>query len=453
MKTYIYSFILLVLSILTISCENKLDIDPDQAFTTDDAYNTPEKVTNILTGTYAQAGQAASYGGQIYTMSELLVNNEELKWNGTFSSLGEFNNKQIDTDNTFVANFWLNGYDISNQANIVLDNLQVYENIGFRNIIEGEAKFLRAVTYFDLVRFFSKHNNDGIHGEEPGVPIIKMSVTTLEDVTFPSRNTINEVYDFIIGDLEDAILLLPENNGIFASSNAAKALLARVQLQIGNYERARDLSNEVIQSGRYSITQNLSNAYNNSDNSTEDIFAWQVTDSDGNNSMNTFWATDRYGGRPGNPDISIEDAFFGIFDDINDRRAGFFYTDPASGSGLATYKWITGNANIPFIRLPEMYLIRAESNFVLGTTVGATPINDINIVRTRSNAAVLGNLTFVDIVLERLRELSFEGHKLHDFKRLELSIGSIEFDDDRLVFPIPLREVVINPNLEQNDGY
>ncbi|MHA7058280.1 RagB/SusD family nutrient uptake outer membrane protein [Aquimarina sp. M1] len=453
MKTYIKTVIIFTLSILSVSCENKLDIDPNQSLTTEDAYDTPEKVANILIGTYAQAVQAPSYGGQIYTIAELLVNDQELQWNGTFSDPGEFNNKVINTNNTFVANLWLNGYDISNQANIVLDNLDVFDNLDRKNSVEGQAKFLRAVTYFDLVRFFSKHNNNRIHDGELGVPIIRTPVISFEDVTYPSRNTIGEVYDFIINDLEDAIVLLPETNGVFASANAAKALLARIQLQIGNYEAARDLSNEVIQSGSYLITEILDDAYNNDDNSTEDIFAWQVTDSDGANSMNTFWATDRFGGRPGNPDISIENPFFGIFDDFNDLRANFFYIDSETGSGIASYKWIFGNANIPFIRLPEMHLIRAESNFVLGTAIGTDPINDVNTIRFRSNAVTLTTLTYVDIILERLRELSFEGHKLHDFKRLEIPIGPLSFDDSRLVLPIPQRERNVNPNLEQNDGY
>lgn len=453
MKTYIQSILVIALSIITISCENKLDITPAQALTTADAFNTPEKVSNVLIGTYAQAVQAASYGGQLYTITELLSNYQELKWNGTFTELGEFNAKTINTDNSFVANLWINGYDISNQANIVLDNLDVFEDLDRKNNVEGQAKFLRAVTYFDLVRLFGKPNNQRVNDQEPGVPIMRTAVTSFEDITYPSRNTIGEVYDFIINDLEDAVAILPQVNGVFASANAAKALLARVHLQIGNYSKARDLSNEVIASGYFILEPELDNVYNNDDDSFEDIFAWQVTDSDGANSMNTFWATDRFGGRPGNPDISIENPFFGIFDDFNDSRANYFYIDNETGSGIASYKWISGRANIPFLRLSEMYLIRAESNFILGTSVGATPLLDVNTLRARSFAFPLADATYTDIILERFRELSFEGHKLHDFKRLETPVGPIEFDDYRLVLPIPQRERNINPNLEQNDGY
>jgi len=100
-----------------------------------------------------------------------------------------------------------------------------------------------------------------------------------------------------------------------------------------------------------------------------------------------------------------------------------------------------------------MHLIRAESNFILGTAIGATPVQDVNVLRTRSFAFTLADVTLKDITNERLRELSFEGHKLHDFKRLKESIGAMSFDDYRLVLPIPQRERNINPNLDQNDGY
>ncbi|WP_164914170.1 RagB/SusD family nutrient uptake outer membrane protein [Aquimarina sediminis] len=453
MKTQTYISIILFLSLIMVSCENKLDTDPYQSLTSEGALDTPEKISNILIGTYAQASQASNYGGQINIISELLANDQELKWNGTFTDPDEFYNKTISTTNVFVEDFWLNGYKISNQANIVLDNLDIFDNLYQRNTVEGEAKFLRAVIYFDLVRFFAKHNNDGVNREELGIPIVKTSFTQFEDISFPSRNTIQEVYDFIITDLEDAIILLPQTNGVFASSTAAKALLARIQLQIGNYEEARDLSNEVIQSGMFSLAQTIDDVYNNEDNSTEDIFAWQVTNSDGNNSMTTFWATSRFGGRPGNPDISIENPFFQIFDDFNDARGNFFYIDRETGSGIATYKWISGIANIPFLRLSEIVLIRAESNYRLGTSIGSAPLDDLNAIRQRSNAGTLTEVTPNDLILERLRELSFEGHKLHDFKRLEISIGSIPFDDNRLVLPIPQREINVNPNLKQNDGY
>ncbi len=453
MKASIHILFFAAITLLLASCEDRLETTPKQGLNADEAYDTPEKITNILTGAYAQAAQGASYGGQITTISELLANAGALKWNGTFTEFGEINNKNIKTTNSFVSDFWVNQYEISNQVNIVLDHLDLYESEDISNPIKGEAKFLRAVVYYDLVLFFAKHHNNRSNADQPGVPIIKAPVLSLDDITFPTRNTIGEVYNFIINDLIEAVDLLPANNGSFANSNAAKALLARIYLQIGDYELARDYANEVIESGQYKLAETIDDAFNNDDNSTEDIFAWQITDSDGTNLMNTFWATERFGGRPGNPDISVEEQFFEIFDDFNDARGNYLYVDNQTGSEIASYKWLVGNANIPFIRLPEMYLIRAESNFRLDTTIGADPFDDVDVLRYRAGASLLDEVTFSDIILERLREFAFEGHKLHDFKRLELPVGSYTFDDPNLILPIPQNERNVNPNLGQNDGY
>lgn len=461
MKTYIKLIFVSIFALITVSCEDKLDIDPQQGFTPENAFDTAEKVNTLLSGAYARAGRDASYGGHIYTIAELLGNNTELGWNGTFIDLGEINQKNISTTNGYVEAFWTNGYGVANQTNIVLENLDVFDNADARNSAEGQAKFLRALIYFDLVRFFAKHNNNGVNNLEDGVPIIRTAVLSLDDITYPFRDTIEDVYEFIIQDLEDAAALLPASNGVFASSNAAKALLARVHLQIGNLEPARDLSNEVIQSGLFSLNQSFFDAFGNEENTSEDIFAWQVTDSDGSNVLTTFWSLVRFGGRPGNPDISIEDEYFvndyfNIFDTFQDDRAQFFYVDPDSGSGRATGKWLQGRSNIPFIRLAEMYLIRAEANYLLGTTVGDFPVNDVNLIRWRAGAFLLdpADFSYTSIFLERLKELSFEGHKIHDLKRVEqLPIGGFSFDANELVLPIPERETSVNDNLDQNDGY
>ncbi len=446
MKTYLKTIALLVFTLLSVNCETKLDTEPRQAISTEEALSTSENITRLLIGIYAEAAKGESYGGRIHTISELLANHTDLKWNGTFAEPQEFNIKTISTTNSFVQNFWLNSYDISNQTNIVLDKLDLFEDENIKNRNEGEAKFLRALVYFDLVRFFAKPYENGDNAQEPGVPIITDPVYKLDDVTRPSKKTIGEVYEFVINDLTDAANLLPNYNGIFATKNAALALLARVYLQQGDYERALTSANEVINTNIHSLTNEYFMAFNQNNNSSEDIFAWQYTDQDrGNNHMNDFWAGEAFGGRSGNPDIAITDDFLTIFDEpLNDRRAAFFNTTLTGGKG--TFKWELSR-NIPFIRIAEMYLITAESNFRLGTAVGATPLWDINEIRKRSNATTLTTVTLEDILAERNRELSFEGHKIHDIKRLKLRVGDLQYNSERLILPIPQREIDVNPNL------
>lgn len=101
-----------------------------------------------------------------------------------------------------------------------------------------------------------------------------------------------------------------------------------------------------------------------------------------------------------------------------------------------------------------MYLIRAEANFRLGTEVGSTPLQDINKIRARANANLYSApLTLNQILLERELELAFEGFLIHDLKRTKRSVGSLAYDDNALVFPIPQREIDVNDLLVQNPGY
>jgi len=458
---YKNSNLLLVLTLVTIiiSCDNKLDLEPAQSLDPGVATGSPENIRSILVGMYDEAAHGSAegptleeniYGGSINITSELLANSGDLQWNGTFLEPREFNLKQITTTNTFVRNIWLNGYEVNNQANIVLANLDKFDDADEKNKIEGEAKFLRALTYFDLTRFYGKQYEAGQTNSQLAAPIVLDAVLGPADVTEPLRNTVEEVYNQVINDLTSAISLLPNSNDIFADKYAAQALLARVYLQQGDYQNALNAANEVIQNSGHSLATNFGGAFNNNEDSSEDIFAWQITSQDGENDMNTFWGGSDFGGRSGNPDVEINDPFLTVYNDNNDDRRAFFYD---TSRGRATTKWQSEFANIPFIRLAEMYLIRAESNQRLSSSVGAAPLEDINVLRNRANASAFGAITLNDILNERKRELSFEGHAIHDARRLKENIGTLSYDDNTLVLPIPQRETDANPNLEQNPGY
>ncbi|SEL39066.1 RagB/SusD domain-containing protein [Aquimarina amphilecti] len=451
MKTLKYiKFIVIVLAISFIGCEDNLELAPEQSLLPEVATSNPANLQNILTGIYDEAGQTVSYGGQINLASELLGNDTDLSWNGTFEQPAQLIEKQLVPDNTFVRDYWLNAYEVNNQANIVLANLDVFEDESERNRVEGEAKFLRALVYFDLARLFGQSYNVGGGNSQLAAPIVLEAILNPSDITSPSRSSVEDVYSQVISDLLSAYSLLPDSNGVFADKYAAQALLARVYLQQGNFAGARDAANDVLQNSGHSLTATYDAAFNNDGNSSEDIFAWQITSQDGVNQMNTFWAGQAFGGRSGNPDVSVNSSFFDIFDDANDDRSQFFYT---TSGGTATTKWQSQFANIPFLRIAEMHLIRAEANFRLTTAIGLDPLAEINALRSRSNAVALGSITLQDVIDERIRELSFEGFGLHDIKRLEGTVGPLNYDDDFLVLPVPQRERDANPNLMQNQGY
>jgi hypothetical protein len=108
---------------------------------------------------------------------------------------------------------------------------------------------------------------------------------------------------------------------------------------------------------------------------------------------------------------------------------------------------------VPVIRLAEMYLTRAEANFRQGTTVGATPLADVNLIRKRAGLADLTSVTLDAILRERASELAFEGNNLFEAQRLKINLGTLAWNSQTLTMPIPQREMDVNKNLVQNPGY
>ncbi len=448
MKNYKLTLSILCAAFLMVSCEDELNLEPEQSISTEVAVSTGENIENILIGTYAEAGDNVSYGGDIQILSDLYGFTDEASWVGTFAQPREVFNKRIFTDNVFVRDIWLNGYQIINQANLVVDYVDLVDE-DRQATVEGEAKFLRALTYFDLVRLFGQQYETGEQNTQLGVPLTLNGIIDYSgDLEIP-RNTVEEVYTQVVADLTDAYELLPPSNGIFADKYAAQALLARVYLQMGNYEGARDAAHDVIENSGHSLTSTYAAAFNNDVDSSEDVFAFQVTSQDGENDLIIHYADQAAGGRGG--DITINPAFIERFD-ANDDRGDYFYASAQSGATL-TGKYTNQFGNIPVIRLAEMYLIRAEANERLGTEIGQSPLDDINLIRSRSNATPLSSVDLEDILEERELELAFEGFLIHDLKRTQRNVGDLEYDDNALVFPIPQREIDANSLLEQNPGY
>jgi hypothetical protein len=164
--------------------------------------------------------------------------------------------------------------------------------------------------------------------------------------------------------------------------------------------------------------------------------------------MHTYWSILDYGARDG--DVEVNQDHIDLYD-ANDARLALFYID--DNDIYRSGKWKFQYKNLPVIRLAEMYLTRAESNFRLNTSVGDSPDDDIDIIRSRVGLPFI-NVTLADILNERRLELAHEGQRIHDIKRLELSVDGFDFDANELVFPIPLREINASAGvLVQNDGY
>lgn len=447
-----YIFILIFCMAL-FGCEDRLNIEPAQSISVGAALSSEESIERILIGVYDEAGQDDLYGGELQVVTDLLGATDQVSWQGTFLAPREVFTKSILVTNGFVEDIWRNSYEVINQANLVIDNIDIVTSSDTRkNTIEGEARFLRAMTYFELVRHFGDTYEAGQTNSQLGVPLRLTGITDYSADLSMSRNTVEEVYTQIISDLTSAMTLLPDDNSYFADAAAAEALLARVYLQQGEYASARDAANNVITNSGHSMSATFADAFNHDSDGTEDIFSFQVTSQTGENDLVVYYAHEALGGRGG--DIAIAAGYTGLFDaPADDERASFSYVSNENGLDL-TSKYTNQFGNIAVIRLAEMHLIRAECNVRLGTTVGEAPLDDINNnIRARSGAPALGSIDLATILNERQLELAFEGFLIHDLKRTQTAVGTLSYDDGALVLPIPQDEMDTNPLMEQNSAY
>lgn len=443
--------IITITLLMATNCDNLLDIEPKQSVSEETALANADNIEAILVGAYDSIGDDDFLGGGLATAAELLANNDitnsansEIGFSGTFQTLRQIFNKQIQNTNGQISATYNRAYITVNLANIVLANLDKIEDETTRQQIQGEALFIRGLVFFEMVKMFAIPYSAGNTNANPGIQIVTEPEEDYSNIRFISRSSVEDTYQQIISDLTTAKSLMVPTNGVFAGSLAASAVLSRVYLQLGDYENAAIEANTVIESGEYQLVNDYSDAFNNSNvNTSEDIFAMQVSDQDGANDLNLYFASEDQGGRG---DIDITQLHIDLYDTA-DERLGLFYGNP-----LRTGKWQNQFGNVNIIRLSEMYLTRAEANFELPLVdqVGPNlPVEDINIVRDRVSLdpILVGNLTLNDILLERKLELAFEGQLLHDLKRRQLDINSVTFDSESAIFPIPQRETIINPDL------
>ena len=439
-----------VMMMLMTACDWLLEPEPSQSVSQEVALTTDANVKSVLNGAYSLFNEPGIYGGNILRNAELLAGNGEIMWvnEETYYEPYEFFTKTISPENQEVYIQWRDSYRVINAVNNVISALDVVKPSD-RPWVEGEALFLRALVYFDLVRFFALPYEAGAVNNQYGVPLVLEPVHVINDDIYKGRSTVEEVYSQIIRDLTIAVERLPDENGIFATRGAALALLARVYLQKGDYDNARNAASAVISSGKYSLLPVYSDVFNRAEPTKEDIFVAKISYPQEYNAMTVSFSSSAYGG---NGFIEILDGHITLYPE-GDKRAELFYT---GDDALRCGKWNNINGCVNLIRFAEMFLIRAECNLRLGPPYkGADPVDDYNVVHRRAGLPAAGLVSLDEIILERRRELAFEGHRIHDIKRLKQSIGVWGYKNPKLLFPVPAREIRNNPALksQQNEGY
>jgi starch-binding outer membrane protein, SusD/RagB family len=504
-----YSVAIIIVLFFTQCKKSLLTIEPTvPLITVDNYYKTETEIINAVNATYTPL--SAIYSGCAWHFGDIMSDDADLGGGGggDGAETAELDNFSVTSFNPLLEIMWAQSYYGILRANLVVEKtpLVAIINPAIKNRSIGEAKFLRALYYFHLVRLFGD------------VPLYTNAITADESYTV-ARSPKALVYAQIIADLKSAETLLPNNNPYTlnnttypnegrATAGAAKGLLASVYLTLGDKVNAAAKAKEVIDNAAtygYGLWADYADNFKlTTENGKESLFEVQYRSGGGTFSIygagtgiNTF-----YGPRAQNivpeggygftvPTRNFVDQYEKTgagYNTIIDKRRNrsiwipgdtyLTYVQPTSliGSpnGFNTKKYFVpiddplGDAgqwrsalNVPIMRYAEVLLIYAEA---AGPTLGK-PAADL--VRARAGLAPLptglSDAAWLDAMYkERRLELGFEMHRWYDLLRhpnanyfitTMTAAGKTNINAKHRYMPIPQGERDKNANLTQNTGY
>ncbi len=450
-----YIAIFFVLISFTACDHSILDQEPASQIAIDNYFNSTEEVESAVIGIY-DAMQAVPQ--REFALTEMRSDNTRTK--NSEGIWGEFQDLNVSATNGAVANYWAFNYDVIFRANLVLNYLDAATNPTKRTQFEGEAKFGRALSYFNLVRAFGD------------VPLVD-TIIGADDIEYFGRISTSEVYDLIISDLAFAVNNLPAKGDINfgrATSGAAKGLLAKVHLTLNNYDEAETLLEELVDGTDYSLLPNYRDVFY-SEGNDEILFAIPYIDDNANESQDFSFEFTAGGVRSGLNYLTNE--FIAAIDPADTERIPVL-RNPLNQAEVG--KFITQSADARFcgndwivLRYADIYLMYAEAIMAGGSsTQTVTAIRAYNAVRDRVGMSTIpedgsGTLTLDELLAERRIELAFENHRLYDLIRLGKATDVLSafatsngysFSNNDLLLPVPQREINVSKGaLSQNPGY
>jgi len=475
-KRFNYRYILGVAALLLLftACDEFLVEEPRLEQTNELILSTEKGLGDATVGAYSRLYSTSWYGQNLIIIGDLKGGNAKIspKTSGRFVTEYQWNNTPDAS-----SGLWTEAYDVIAQANNIINAIE--DGIEDPNStedglasLEGEAKFLRALAYFDLVKLFAQPYTS--QPNSLGVPVVLFT-----EIGTPARNTVSETYDQILSDLLDAETALPAKNmrdgadaRSWASKPAAQALLARVYLYMGNWAKAAEYATKLIGNTEYSLyTAEEYATWDNGGLWGEDLpgdeFIFYLYGTEGNSAHGN-WDVLPYMLSPnGYSDVGASMDLIDLYEEGDVRGAMFVGHDEYPESYWSSkYPGKYGNIrfdNIPILRLSEMYLIRAEAILNGASVSGVTALGDYNEIRTNRGLTVAATVTLADVYNERRRELCFEGHQLFDLARTKRDLVRVDYDgsvnqnvsfpDYKWAFPIPTAEMDANENMVQNDNY
>ncbi|WP_412850644.1 RagB/SusD family nutrient uptake outer membrane protein [Chryseobacterium sp. PMSZPI] len=431
------------------SCNNLLELDPSDALSEEKIFSSVAQFERGVLGCYS------TYHPE-YNLLIGSVMSDECRLDSQNNGVNGFGNLLqrwvYSSEDDVLYKAWKDNYATIYSINLLLENavkVPVHneeQREKFRSLI-AELHGLRALLHFDL------HRNFGASDADPNEVTIPY-ITNTDVNKKPGRISLTEFYQNIWKDLNSAGDIQHQVN-FRLQNNAVLALEARVALYQKNYSLAAEKATALIKLYPLEDAERYDKIWKDNNNS-EVIFQLKRTN-DNDLRPNTLWqnySTGRMYFRPSHKLMSMYDETdvrlqnFGKEegDDIISKYPGNDYSDRIN--------------DVKVFRVSEMYLIRAEANFFMGKNQEA--LQDINTLRTKRDEMVepINTVSLDGIMKERYMELSYEGHRYYDLKRLQWSVtrnpedlfspsdvSVLQPSDKAYILPVPLKETMANPNL------
>lgn len=463
MKVRSLKIVILAFSILPIACEDFVKIDPPKdELTTETVFTSDAMAEVAMRGIYAKMAYLSPLSGgdgSIANLGGLLSDELFYRFTGTYLDVAQ---NAISADNGSVRSAWTNFYETIYYCNSLMEGLSRSETVtqSTRTTLIAEAKFIRALCYFNLVNLW---------GDVPVATGTDYRINML----LPRAST-SFVYDQVISDLEHASTNLPDEYAagdgerVRANKWAATALLGRVYLYLEDWTQAEINAAKVIEHSSLFQLVPLSDVFLK--NNSESILQLLPTSA----------TQDTYAGVVYLPSASatsvtsypIRDQLLTTFE-AGDGRLSEWVANKTVNGTMYHYprkyrvKTITSGTDhqeyFVLFRLAEQYLIRAEARAHLGKITGENSAeSDINVIRTRAGLPNdnLSSLPQARAAIEQERRLEFftEGHRWFDLIRTNKADETLkpikpDWTSDDIRMPIPQQEIHNNPMLSQNAGY
>lgn len=485
MSKNLFKTIVLLVSISLVGCQD--EIDDLKPFTQGDPsnfFNSIATFQNGIDGIYSQLwNYYSSPGSGLQGIPDILSDNVVQVQTGRSSNDVYYDFRYTPASAGAISLYWSECYEAINVSNLVIGQIDKLADSPDKDNILGQALAARAWAHFDLVRLYARiptQSNDA--NGSLGIIYVKVEDgDTADPFAQPARETVAENYTEIIEDLERAANLIADDNGEGRlNQNGVNALLSRVYLYNGEYQKSIDAADNVSTS--IALPEELEGVYTDENNAGIVIELSVNTDSE--SSANNVGVL--YSQSSGGSTISEYAMEFDFVSSIlpSDIRLGVLqFTGTNQDNDYNAIKkflgetgQVNGRVDIKVLRAAEVYLNKAEAQFELGLEADA--LTTLNMLRAqRYNPFTAGTETGTDlenaIQFERRIELAYEGHRFFDLKRRGENINrsangdiidgsgtpadqqTLEAGNFRFLFPIPQDEINANLTIaeQQNPGY